>query len=77
VTVLLSLADLRSRGVRFSRQHIFRLVRSQQFPAPIKLGVGEGTNAWIEAEVEEFIKSRIAARDQQTQRPKTKKARIG
>jgi prophage regulatory protein len=75
VTVLLSLADLRNRGVRFSRQHIFRLVRSQQFPAPIKLGVGEGTNAWIEAEVEEFIKSRIAARDQQTL--KRKNARIG
>jgi prophage regulatory protein len=63
VIVLLSFADLRDRGIKFTRQHIHRLIRKRQFPAPVKLGVGEGSNAWVESEIDEFIKARIAARD--------------
>jgi len=47
---VLSYPDLKAeKGIRFTRQHIHRLVQQKKFPAPVKLG--QQTNAWIEAEV--------------------------
>jgi prophage regulatory protein len=46
---MLSLRDLRDRGIPFTRQHIHRLIKQGKFPAPAKLG--ENTNAWIEPEI--------------------------
>jgi prophage regulatory protein len=52
---------LREKGIAFSRQHRQRLIKAGKFPAPIK--VGENTNAWVETEIDEYLKSRIAERD--------------
>lgn len=58
---LLNLDDLREKGIRFSRQHIHRLIRKQKFPRPVK--VGENTNAWPEPEIDQYFEQLIAARD--------------
>jgi prophage regulatory protein len=53
--------DLRARGIRFTRQHRHRLIKSGKFPAPVKLG--ENTNAWVESEIDMWLQQRIAERD--------------
>ncbi len=58
---MLDLSDLRAKGIKFSRQHIRRLIVAGKFPKPAKLG--ENTNAWPEAEIEQYLKDRIAERD--------------
>jgi prophage regulatory protein len=60
---VLSFPELKTeKGIRFSRAHIWRLVRASQFPEPIKLGVQ--TNAWNEAEIDAWLEARAAARRQ-------------
>jgi len=46
-----------------SRSHIYALAQKGQFPKPVKLT--ERSSAWVVAEVEEWIESRIALRDQE------------
>jgi prophage regulatory protein len=58
---MLSLSDLRGKGIRFSRQHIHRLVKQGKFPPPVKLG--ENTNAWPEHEIDAHLEACIAKRD--------------
>ncbi len=58
---LLDEAGLREKGIKFSRQHRHRLIRKGEFPKPVKIGAN--TNAWPEAEIDQYIKDRIAARD--------------
>jgi prophage regulatory protein len=53
--------DLREKGIKHCRQHLDRLVKDGKFPAPIK--IGENRVAWVENEVDAYIRSRIAARD--------------
>jgi prophage regulatory protein len=60
---MLSHTDLQDRGIKYSRQHILRLVKRGLFPRPVKLGAG--TNAWPENEIDDYLKERIAARDAQ------------
>ena len=55
--------DLREKGIPFSRQHRNRLIKAGKFPAPIKLGSGNTTNAWLETEVDQYLKDCIAKRD--------------
>jgi prophage regulatory protein len=52
---------LREKGIKFTRQHRHRLIRRGKFPRPIKVGLN--TNAWIESEIDEYLKSCIAKRD--------------
>jgi prophage regulatory protein len=62
---LLSSQDLREKkGIRFTRQHLHRLVKDGKFPAPIK--VGENTNAWVEPEIDTYIERCISKRDAAT-----------
>ena len=61
---MLSHADLRDRGIRYSKQHIHRLIKRGLFPRPVKLGAG-GTNAWLEREIDQYLEDRITARDAQ------------
>jgi prophage regulatory protein len=35
---MLSTADLKDKGIPWSRQHISRLVKQRKFPAPVKIG---------------------------------------
>jgi prophage regulatory protein len=58
---MLSLHDLREKGIPFSRQHIHRLIKHKKFPAPAKLG--ENTNAWAEAEIDAYLRACLARRD--------------
>jgi prophage regulatory protein len=53
---------LKQRGFRYSRTHLWRLVKAGQFPKPVKLG-GGARNAWIESEIDEFISAMMAERD--------------
>ena len=51
---LLTLPELKtSKGVPFSRQHIYRLVDAGQFPRPIKGGVQR--IAFVESEIDQWI----------------------
>jgi prophage regulatory protein len=58
---MLGYEDLRNRGIKYSRQHIHRLIKRDLFPRPVKLG--GGTNAWPENEIDQYIEDRIGARD--------------
>ena len=63
---LLGADDLWARGIRFSRQHLYRLIKGGQFPKPIKLGSGDrngGRNAWLADEINSWIAARISERD--------------
>jgi prophage regulatory protein len=52
-------ADLASKGIRYSRQHLKRLVAQGKFPPPVK-GVCK-ENAWIESVIDEYVQNRVAA----------------
>src|SRR4051812_36369839 len=60
--VILSYGDLKTKGIRFSRQWIAKLVAAGKFPRPIQMGAA--TVGFIEAEVDEWIADRIRERDQ-------------
>jgi prophage regulatory protein len=59
---MLDISDLRERGIKFSRQHLHRLVASGKFPKPVK--IGENTNAWPEAEIDAYLKACVRKRDE-------------
>jgi prophage regulatory protein len=46
-----------------SRSYIYALAQQGAFPKPIKLS--ERSSAWVQSELEEWIDSRIALRDQE------------
>jgi prophage regulatory protein len=57
----LRFTELAARGIPFSRQHIHRLVAAGRFPKPVK--IGEATNGFIEAEIDNWCAAKIAERD--------------
>jgi prophage regulatory protein len=59
---MLSIPDLHDRGIKFSRQHLRRLVASGKFPKPVK--IGENTNAWPESEIDAYLKDCVRKRDE-------------
>jgi prophage regulatory protein len=61
---LLDYRDLRDRGIRFSKPHLWRLWSRGKFPKHIKLGGALSRNVWSADEVNTWIKQRIAERDQ-------------
>jgi prophage regulatory protein len=62
---LLDNDDLWACGIKFSRQHLFRLIKAGKFPRPIKMG-GGGRNTWIADEIDARIAARISERDTAT-----------
>jgi prophage regulatory protein len=54
-------AGLKEKGIRFSRQHIHRLIKANKFPRPAKIGTN--TNAWPEQEIDQYLRDCIAKRD--------------
>lgn len=58
---LLSYEDLKAKGVPYTKGHLWRMIRAEKFPKPVKLG--EARNAWVETEIDEWIKDRVVARD--------------
>jgi predicted DNA-binding transcriptional regulator AlpA len=59
---VLGYADLKEKGIRFSRQWVSKLIARGEFPAPIRLG--QQTVAFIEAEIDEWLACRIRERDE-------------
>jgi prophage regulatory protein len=59
---VLSFSDLGpAKGIRFSRQWIYKLISDGRFPKPVKLG-GQ-TTGFVESEVDAWIAARIRERD--------------
>jgi prophage regulatory protein len=58
---LLNLEALRERGIDYDRSHLWRLSKTGRFPKPVH--VGPGRIAWVESEIDKWIKARVAARD--------------
>jgi prophage regulatory protein len=59
---LLDRDGLRAKGIKFTKQHINRLIKKGRFPRPIKVGLN--TNAWIESEIDNYLADRVIQRDQ-------------
>jgi prophage regulatory protein len=55
-TRLLQYPDLCRLGIDYSATQLWRLCKSGQFPAPIKLGARR--NAWRQSDIENWIASR-------------------
>jgi len=45
------------------RSNMYKLVKSGDFPAPIKLGKGTTAVGWVESEIECWLNACVAARD--------------
>ena len=59
---LLTFADLKARGLPWTRMHVGRLEAAGKFPQHIKLGAN--SIAWFEDEVDDFLEEKAAERDQ-------------
>jgi prophage regulatory protein len=60
----LSYDDLKSKGIAYSKCHLWRLIKAGRFPRPVK-GLG-AENTWSESEIDTHVAERVAARDLET-----------
>jgi prophage regulatory protein len=59
---LLSLGELKSeKGISYSKPHLYRLIKAGKFPKPVP--IGDNRIAFVEVEIEAWIKTKIADRD--------------
>jgi prophage regulatory protein len=59
---LLAYDDLKpAKGIAYSKVSLWRLEKRGEFPKRVPLG--RGRHGWAEHEIDEWISSRIAARD--------------
>jgi predicted DNA-binding transcriptional regulator AlpA len=58
---LLDYADLREKGIKYSRAQLWRLSKAGKLPKPIKLSINR--NAWADTDIDEWIAGLIAERD--------------
>jgi predicted DNA-binding transcriptional regulator AlpA len=72
---LLSYADLKPKGINWSRQWIRELIKQGKFPKPIQMG--EATPRFIEEEIDALIQERINARDRGEQKVRSTKSKKG
>jgi prophage regulatory protein len=49
------------KGIRYSRQHIYNLEKMKRFPKRIR--IGPNRIGWVESEIDDWLKSKIDARD--------------
>jgi prophage regulatory protein len=61
---VLTREELRAtKGIPWTRQHLFRKVRANEFPRPLKLGKGlRAYNVWLETEIDAWLEQRAAER---------------
>ncbi len=52
----LAFADLKDRGITFSRVQLWRLIKAGKFPAPFQLS--EARNAWREEDIDHWMTTR-------------------
>lgn len=60
ITKILRLPDVMSR-LRMSRSSIYAKIQRGEFPRPVELG--PNSRGWVEAEITEWLASKLAARD--------------
>jgi prophage regulatory protein len=57
----ISIDELPEKGIRYSKPHIYRLIRAEKFPKPVQ--VGENRIAFVESEIDDWMLAKIAERD--------------
>jgi prophage regulatory protein len=57
---LLDYADLRERGIKYSRPHLWRMWNNGLFPRPVK--VSPQRNAWLETDIDSWIENLVNER---------------
>jgi prophage regulatory protein len=58
--VLVPYDALKTKGITFSKMHIWRLEKAGKFP--VHVPVSAQRIAWVESEIDQWIADRIAAR---------------
>ena len=58
---ILRFDDLAGKGVRYSKAHLWRLIKAGRFPKPVKGLSSE--NAWLESDIDAYIAALVAERD--------------
>lgn len=58
---LLTRGDLSAKGIHLSKTQLWRLMRRGLFPRTVPVGLKR--RAWVEAEIDEWIRDRVANRD--------------
>jgi prophage regulatory protein len=58
---LIPYEDLKSKGVPYSKAHLWRLEKSQKFPK--RVPIGGSRYGYVESEIDEYVDQLIAARD--------------
>jgi len=53
--------DLKSKGIFYSKPHIWRLEKQNKFPKRVPIGAAR--YAYVESEIDEYVDRMIAARD--------------
>jgi prophage regulatory protein len=53
--------DLASKGVKYSKCHLWRLEKQNKFPKRVPIGAGR--YGYVESEIDAFVDELIAARD--------------
>ncbi len=59
---LIPLSKLSDKGILYSRNYIDRLIKDGKFPQPVFLSPRR--RAFVESEIDGWIKNRVAARDE-------------
>ena len=59
-TRLLEYADLRVRGIKYSKCQLWRLERANRFPQPVRLSPTR--KCWAEDEIDAWIQARVDGR---------------
>jgi prophage regulatory protein len=63
---VLSYPELRTeKGIRFSAQWLRKLIKQGRFPPPIP--IGDASVGFIESEIDDWIRGKIAARNTATE----------
>jgi len=47
------------RKTGYARSSLYRMIKNDEFPAPIK--IGERASAWVESEIDAWIERRISS----------------
>ena len=58
---LITYQDLASKGICYSKPHLWRLEKANRFPHRVPIGAGR--YAYVESEIDAYVDSMIAARD--------------
>ncbi len=60
---ILSYDDLKSRGINYSKVHLWRLEKARKFPK--RVAITDNRHGWLESEIDDWLFGRVAARDAQ------------